>query len=244
LFVAEPKDKNKDQTYYLSLLPQEWLERIVFPLGELNKTEVYEIAEKEGLDFYLKLAQSQDFCFVSENSMNSFLKKEVGGKKGKIFDVKGKVLGKHNGLQFYTIGQRKGIGLSGGPYFVVSKDVDKNILVVSKNKIDLKKKEVNLRDVYFAREDPVLQHELPKQKKGDSGLQTRVLPFSSDVFYGKELNVKIKVRYQTIASKAKLTPGKNGAYKLIFETPQIAVTPGQFAVFYINKLCIGSGVIE
>ena len=215
-FVAVSKDKTKDQTYYLSLLPQKWLERIVFPLGELTKAEVYEIAEKEGLDFYLKLAQSQDFCFVSENSMESFLEKEVGGKKGNIVDEKSKVLGEHTGLQYYTIGQRKGIGLSGGPYFVVSKDVKNNILVVSKNKSDLKKKEVGLRDIYF----------------------------SNDKLYGKKLEIKVKVRYQTKASKAQVIPGKNGAYKLMFETPQTAVTPGQFAVFYIGNLCIGSGVIN
>jgi tRNA-uridine 2-sulfurtransferase len=215
-FIAVPKDKTKDQTYYLSLLPQKWLERIVFPLGELTKTEVYEIAEKEGLDFYLKLAQSQDFCFVSENSMTSFLEKEIGGNKGSIVDVKGKALGEHNGLQYYTIGQRKGIGLSGGPYFVISKDSRKNELVVSKNKNDLKKREVTLRDVYF----------------------------SNESLYGKKLEVRVKVRYQTKASKAQLIPDKNGAYKLIFETPQTAVTPGQFAVFYIGNLCVGSGVIN
>lgn len=215
-FVALPKDKTKDQTYYLSLLPQEWLQRIVFPLGELTKPEVYKISEKEDLDFYLKLSQSQDFCFVSEDSMDSFLKKEVGGKKGKIVNEKGKVLGEHNGLQYYTIGQRKKIGLSGGPYYVIKKDLEKNELLVSKNKGELKTKEVGLRDIYF----------------------------SSEKLYGKKLDVKAKIRYQTKASKAKLIPGKNSAYKLIFETPQTAVTPGQFAVFYINNLCVGSGMIQ
>lgn len=215
-FVSLPKDKKKDQTYYLSLLPQDYLERIIFPLGDLTKEEVYKIAEKEHLDFYLKLSQSQDFCFVSEDSMSSFLEKEIGGKKGNILDTKGKVIGSHLGLQHYTIGQRKGIGLSGGPYFVVSKDVKKNVLVVSKNIKDLQSRAVELSNVYF----------------------------SSESLYKKKLQVKVKIRYQAKASKATLIYKKDKGYSLKFESYQSSVTPGQFAVFYLGNLCIGSGVIK
>jgi len=215
-FISQPKDKRKDQTYYLSLLPQDYLERIIFLLGDLTKDEVYKLAQKENLDFYLKLAQSQDFCFVSADSMNSFLEKEIRGRKGNIVDTRGKILGTHNGLQFYTIGQRKGIGLSGGPYFVISKDVKKNILVVSKKKSDLQSREVRLTNVYF----------------------------SNEKFYGKKLEVRVKIRYQAKASKATLIPERDRGYKLLFKSPQSSVTPGQFAVFYLGELCIGSGVIE
>ncbi|MFZ2663802.1 MAG: tRNA 2-thiouridine(34) synthase MnmA [Patescibacteria group bacterium] len=215
-FISLPKDKKKDQTYYLSLLPQEYLERIMFPLGDLTKEEVYKIAEKEDLDFYLKLAQSQDFCFVSEDSMNNFLEKEVGGKKGNIVDTKGKILGTHIGLQHYTIGQRKGIGLSGGPYFVVLKDAKKNVLVVSKKLSDLQTKEVKLTNVYF----------------------------SNDKLYKKKLDVNVKIRYQAKTSKATLIYKKDRSYNLLFKSPQTSVTPGQFAVFYLESLCIGSGVIK
>lgn len=216
LFISLPKDKKKDQTYYLSLIPQDYLERIIFPLGDLTKEEVYKIAEKEDLDFYLKLAQSQDFCFVSEDSMSSFLEKEVGRKKGNIVDTKNKVIGSHLGLQHYTIGQRKGIGLSGGPYFVVSKDTKKNILVVSKNIKDLQCREVKLTNVYF----------------------------SGESLYKKRLEVKVKIRYQAKASKATLIYKKDKSYSLLFKSPQTSVTPGQFAVFYLGNLCIGSGIIN
>jgi tRNA-specific 2-thiouridylase len=214
-FISLPKDKKKDQTYYLSLLPQEYLERIIFPLGDLTKEEVYKIAEKEDLDFYLKLAQSQDFCFVSEGAMSNFLEKEVGGKKGTIVDTKGKIIGTHLGLQHYTIGQRKGIGLSGGPYFVVLKDIKKNTLVVSKKLIDLQSREVKLANIYL----------------------------SSSKLYKKKLEVEIKIRYQAKASKATLNYKKDKSYNLVFKLPQTSITPGQFAVFYIGHFCIGSGVI-
>jgi len=215
-FISLPKDKKKDQTYYLSLLPQEYLERIMFPLEDLTKEEVYRIAEEENLDFYLKLAQSQDFCFVSEDSMSNFLEKEVRGKKGNIIDTKGKILGAHIGLQRYTIGQRKGIGLSGGPYFVAFKDIKRNVLVVSKNLSDLQTKKVELINVCL----------------------------SNNKLYKKKLDVNVKIRYQAKASKATLIYKKDGSYNLLFKSLQTSVTPGQFAVFYLGDLCIGSGVIK
>jgi len=212
-FISLPKDKKKDQTYYLSLLPKEYLERIIFPLGDLTKDKVYKIAEKENLDFYLKLTQSQDFCFVSEDCMSRFLEKEVGGKKGNIVDTKGKLFGTHIGLQHYTIGQRKGIRLSGGPYFVVSKDIKNNTLIVSTKKSDLESREVKLTNIYF----------------------------SSQKLYKKRLEVKVKIRYQAKASKAVLLYQKAKGYRLLFKSPQTSITPGQFAVFYLGTVCIGSG---
>jgi tRNA-uridine 2-sulfurtransferase len=215
-FISKPKDKKKDQTYYLALLPQEWMPSIVFPLSDLTKKDVYKMAEKEGLDFYLKLAQSQDFCFVSEKSLQSFIKKEVGTKEGLIKDVGGKTLGKHNGLANYTIGQRKNIGLSGGPYFVVEKDVRSNMLVVSTKKSDILKKEVILENCVF----------------------------SSSLFSGKAQKVKGKIRYQHKPAEAMLKPYGKLQYKLSFKKPQLAVTPGQYAVFYLRNLIIGAGEIK
>ena len=217
-FLSTPKDKSKDQTYYLSLLPEEWLKRIIFPLGELAKREAYEIVRKGGLDFFKETPQSQDFCYVPEKSMDEFIEKEVGGSPGNIVDKNRNYLGKHKGLQYYTIGQRKKIGLPGGPYYVLKKDTAKNKLIVSKDKKDLGETDIKLTDVFFTNKD----------------------------FHGKKLRVKAKIRYQQKSSSAELFPVKETEkkYKIIFKKPQIGVTPGQYAVFYIGKLCVGSGVIS
>lgn len=217
-FLNIPKDKNKDQTYYLSLLPEEWLERIVFPLGEFTKNDAYKITEKEEINFYKKDSQSQDFCYVPDKELPNFIKKEIGETPGDIIDKNGKFLGRHKGLQYYTIGQRKKIGLAGGPYYVIKKDSKNNTVVVSTNKNDLEKTEITLSDVFF----------------------------SNDKFYGKELKVNAKIRYQQKASPAQVYPSNKdkNEYKIVFKEPQIGVTPGQYCVFYIKNLCIGSGVIS
>ncbi len=213
-----PKDKTKDQTYYLSLLPQVWLERIVFPLGEYTKKDVYKLVERENINFYKKESQSQDFCYIPEKEMENFIDKEIGEIPGKIVDKNGKVLGKHKGLQYYTIGQRKKIGFAGGPYYVIEKDHEKNEIVVSTDKKDLGKTEINLSGVFF----------------------------SNEKFYGKKLKIMAKIRYQQKSSPAKIFPvnKERNEYKALFKKPQIGVTPGQYCVFYIKDLCIGSGVIS
>ena len=212
------KDKTKDQTYYLSLLSKKWFERIVFPLGEFTKNEVYAIVEKEGINFYKKETQSQDFCYIPEKEMEEFIEKEIGENPGDIVDKNGNILGKHKGLQYYTIGQRKKIGLAGGPYYVIEKDSKNNTAIVSTDKKDLGKTEIILSDVFF----------------------------SNDKFYGKELKVDAKIRYQQKANPAKIFPinKEKSEYKAIFKTPQVGVTAGQYCVFYIKDLCIGSGVIS
>ncbi len=216
--LKTPKDKNKDQTYYLSLLPQEWQQRIIFPLGELTKKEVYKLVEKEKINLYKKESQSQDFCYIPEKEIDNFIEKEIGETPGNIIDKNGKILGKHKGLQYYTIGQRKKIGLAGGPYYVIEKNFKNNEMVVSTDKKDLGKTEINLSDVFF----------------------------SNQKFYGKELKVTAKIRYQQKTSQAKIFPinKNNKEYKAIFKKPQVGITPGQYCVFYIKDLCVGSGVIS
>ena len=217
-FVAIPKDKSKDQTYYLSLLPQNWLDRIIFPLGEFTKKEIYKMVKKENINFYENVKQSQDFCFIPPKVMENFLEKEVGNKPGNIIDKEGKIIGKHNGLQYYTIGQRKKIGLPGGPYYVVQKNSADNTVMVSKNKQDIGKNEAKLSDVFF----------------------------STSIFYGKRLKVKAKIRYQSKSVSAQIIPvtGNDKICVVKFKEPQQAVTPGQYCVFYMGGLCIGSGVIS
>jgi len=215
-FISRPKDRKKDQTYYLAMLPQECLPYIIFPLSDIKKEEVYKMAEKENLDFFQKIAQSQDFCFVSEKSLYNFIEKEVGATAGVIKNTEGKVLGKHIGLAHYTIGQRKNIGLSGGPYFVIKKDLARNELTVSKRKKDLLKNKIPLNDVSL----------------------------TNNFLNNEKINVKAKIRYQHKPAKATLDVLKNGMYLLTFENPQTSITPGQYAVFYSGNLVMGAGQIR
>ena len=225
--LLKPKDKSKDQTYVLSFLPQRWLKYIVFPLGDYTKEEIYQMAKKEGFDFFLKKRQSQDFCFVAGKSLPHFIKNKIGKKSGLIISSKGKVLGKHEGIHFYTIGQRKGLNLPGGPYFVKGFDKSKNILIVTKNQKEISQKEIKLWPFHF------ISGEAPERK----------------------IEVTAKVRYQASLSKAILFPftpldskhltGREGRKtKIVFKKPQRAVTPGQFCVFYQGDVCLGGGVIN
>ncbi|MBU4369408.1 tRNA 2-thiouridine(34) synthase MnmA, partial [Patescibacteria group bacterium] len=192
--LLRAKDKEKDQTYSLSFLPQKWLKNIVFPLGDYTKPEIYKIAKKYKFDVFLKQKESQDFCFVAGKSMKCFLEKEIGTKTGLIKDKKGNILGKHQGLHFYTIGQRKGINLPGGPYFVLKIDKRKNILIVTKDEKKLCQKQVFVSHCHFT-------SGTPPQKK---------------------IQVQAKIRYRQELSRATLTPISKTKIKLVFNKPQRA----------------------
>lgn len=137
-------DKDKDQSYFLWRLNRKQLKRVLFPVGGYKKKEVRELARKFGL-ITAEASESQEVCFISGQT-DDFLRKYIKNKPGKIL-FKGKAIGEHQGLWFYTIGQRKGIRLSGGPFYVVSKDMKNNALVVSKDKKDLMKKEMRVSSV-------------------------------------------------------------------------------------------------
>ena len=213
--LLRAKDLEKDQTYYLSFLPQKWLKNIVFPLGDYQKPEIYNIAKKQKFDVFLKQKESQDFCFVAGKSMKYFLEIEIGKKQGLIKDEKGNILGKHQGLHFYTIGQRKGINLPNGPYFVLKIDKKKNILIVTKDEDKLCQKKVIVAHCHF----------------------TSGTPFQ------KKIQVQAKIRYYQKLAKATLFPVSKNTIKLVFDKPQRAITPGQIAVFYQKNVCLGAGKI-
>lgn len=137
------KDKDKDQSYFLWKLNQKILKKTLFPIGEYTKKEIRLIAKKHGLSVW-NSAESQDVCF----------KVDFNKKPGKILDIKGNVIGQHQGLWFYTIGQRRGIGLAGGPYYVLRKDIKKNILIVTKKEKDLFSKELRFKQANWIFEKP------------------------------------------------------------------------------------------
>jgi len=205
------KDKEKDQSYFLWMLNQKQLRRILFPIGDYTRKEVENLAKKFKLPL-LRAKKSVEICFI-KTTLDDFLRKYLKEKPGKIIDTQGKVLGEHRGLWFYTIGQRKGIGLPGGPYWVLDKNVKENTLIVTKNEKDLFKKELICKNVNWI-----------------SGKEPK-LP----------LKIQAKIRYKTNLAKAKVI--KNKVYKVIFEKPQRAITPGQSIVFYKGQELLGGGII-
>ncbi|MDD4989860.1 MAG: tRNA 2-thiouridine(34) synthase MnmA [Candidatus Pacebacteria bacterium] len=223
--LLRAKDLNKDQTYFLwglKLTPQQW-SKILFPIGEIeNKQKVRQIAKVFGLPTF-QTPSSSDVCFLGSLDFNSFLQKKLGKKKGNIVDKQGNILGEHQGLWFYTIGQRKGInipvkkGKTGLPWFVVGKNTKKNTLIVSQNEKDLLKKEL-----------------IAEQVNWISGIEIK-LP----------LQVLAKVRYGAVPSIA-IIKEKTGQkkYKVIFAKPQKAITPGQSIVFYLKNELLAGGVIQ
>ncbi len=213
--LLRAKDKNKDQSYFLWMLNQKQLKRILFPIGDYTREEVENLARKFKLPV-LKARKSVEICFI-QTTINDFLKKYLKEKPGKIVDTNGRVIGRHKGLWFYTIGQRKGIGLPGGPYYVLDKNLKNNFLIVTKNEKDLLKKELICRNVNWI---------LGKEPK---------LP----------LKVKAKIRYRHISAMAELRRKlKKRFYLLEFKKPQRAITPGQSVVFYKGDEVLGGGIIS
>jgi tRNA-specific 2-thiouridylase len=208
------KDKNKDQSYFLWMLNQNQLSRILFPIGEYTKKEVENLARKFKLPV-LRTKKSVEICFI-KTTINDFLKGHLKEKSGNIIDPERKVIGKHQGLYFYTIGQRRGVGLPGGPYWVLDKDLKKNLLIVTKNEKDLLKKELICKNLNW------LSGKIPK------------LP----------LKIKAKIRYRYLPASATLTYNLQlTTYNLKFEKPQRAITPGQSVVFYRRQAVLGGGII-
>ncbi len=211
--LMKAKDQSRDQTYYLSFLPQKWFPYLVFPLANYTKEKIYQLATKANFNYWNQKKQSQDFCYLAGSQTEEFLRKELGVKRGLIVDEKQNILGEHSGLHFFTIGQRKGIKLGGGPYFVKGFNLAKNYLIVTKDKKKLFKKELSL------------------------------FPFNLNVKkIRKPIKVKTKVRYQQPLQPATLYPYPK-KLKIIFQKPIFSATSGQICVFYQNNVCLGGGVI-
>ena len=226
--LLRAKDKEKDQSYFLWMLNQKQLSRILFPIGDYTRKEVENLARKFKLPV-LKAKKSVEICFV-KTTINDFLRKHLEEKPGKIIcltpGVKQKVVGEHKGLWFYTIGQRKGIGLPGGPafakasagkpYYVLDKNLKKNLLIVTKNERNLYKKELIAKNVNW--------------------ISGKVPEFP--------LKLKAKIRYRHQSALAVITKTLNPkTYTLKFEKSQRAITPGQSVVFYRGEELLGGGII-
>ena len=208
-------DSVKDQTYFLARLSQEQLSRVLFPLGAYTKPEVRDLATQFDLPTKDR-KDSQGICFLGKLKFKDFVKHHLGEQEGDMVEVEtGSVLGKHQGFWFYTLGQRQGLGLAGGPWYVVSKDAKQNIVYISKNYFS----EDKHRDT-FAVENFNWFNGLPK-----SGA------------------LQVKLRHGEKLYNCKLVIDKPGYGNVHLEERDQGIAPGQFAVFYKDKECLGSSVI-
>ena len=226
LFCAE--DKEKDQSYFLWKLTQKQLKNILFPLGDYTKGEVRSLAKKLGILKFVR-SESQEICFI-KGRPDDFLKKHFKQKAGKIVNIKGEIIGKHQGLAFYTIGQRSGIGLGGGkPYYVLNKNLKKNILIVTRREKDLDKKELIAEKVnWISGKQPKLPIRVRAKIRYRHKMANAILTQNS------------KLKTQSHNSKLKT----NKKYKIIFTKAQRAITPGQSVVFYKGQELLGGGIID
>ena len=220
--LQKAKDQNKDQTYFLNQLSQTQLADVLFPLQDMEKPEIRKIAEEYNLAT-AKKKDSTGICFIGERNFRKFLSSYLPACKGKICDLSGRVVGEHLGLMYYTLGQRRGLELGGikgedqGRWFVVRKDLEKNILYVSHG------------------------DESPLFSKSCEVDGFNWIPCQPDK---KTFTCTAKFRYRQPDQPVEVTIKPNGGVHIQFTEPQRAVTEGQYAVLYDGINCLGGGVIQ
>jgi len=218
------KDKSKGQSYFLWTLTQKQLKKVLFPIGDYTKKEVREMAKRWNLPVFGE-KESQEICFIPHSNTRRFLESRIRAGKGPIITIKGKKVGEHKGLVFYTIGQRKGIGVGGiGPFYVVDKNFKDNVLIVAESDYvpELYKREMIIEKANW------ISGKNPK------------LP----------LKCRVKIRYLAKAASCVVYKApvnrvseQKTKYKIQFSAPQRAITSGQSAVFYLRNEVLGGGII-
>ncbi len=212
--LYQSADKDKDQTYFLALLKEKQLRRVLFPIGNLLKSQVRLEAKKRGLPVWNK-KDSTGICFIGHDlPFKEFLQRKIKIHKGEVIDKSGRIIGEHDGVEFYTIGQRHGFRVAAKttvsqPFFVIQKDIKSNRLIVGK-KPDLAKTEFNVAGWSWINQVPL---------RGDS--------------------LQVRIRHQ-----GKLIPCKISGKKVILQQAVEGVAPGQAAVIYKDEECLGAGVIS
>jgi tRNA-uridine 2-sulfurtransferase len=219
--LKRSEDENKDQTYFLHLLGQEALSKSLFPIGKLKKSEVRKIAKSAGLYTATK-KDSTGICFIGERNFKTFLGSYLPAKPGEIRTLSGQVVGSHDGLMYYTLGQRRGIGLgtqgSGEPWYVVDKDLGQNILYVAQG----------------ASHPALFSH----------GLTATNVHWISPEEVGSVFTCTAKFRYRQPDQAVTVFVRDERTVDVFFDIPQKAVTPGQAVVFYLGDICLGGGTID
>ncbi len=210
-------DRQKDQSYMLYVLTQEELRASLFPVGDKTKQEIREIAERGKLKVAGK-EESQEICFIPDNDYRSFMERMCpeAARPGDIFSTSGEKLGRHQGIAFYTIGQRKGLGITySEPLYVIDIDPSRNLVIVG-----------------------------TEPETYSSGVIVEKLNYISGTAPAKPFKIEVKIRYRAPAVPATLYPPENGHARVDFESKQKAVTPGQSAVFYDGDEVLGGGLIN
>lgn len=222
-FLRRSADENKDQTYFLYLLDQKQLAHTLFPLGDLTKVEVRQLAESAGFPNHKK-KDSTGICFIGERKFREFLSRYLPANKGLIEDPLGRVIGKHQGLMYYTLGQRQGLGIGGikdtreAPWFVVEKDLDRNVLIAAQG-----------------HEHPLLMtRELIAEQLHWITGRPPDLPYSCSA----------RIRHRQPLQACVIEGIDQTHCRVLFDKTQRAATPGQSIVFYADDLCLGGGIIE
>jgi tRNA-specific 2-thiouridylase len=216
-------DAGKDQSYFLHAVPGEQLAKCLFPVGELPKSEVRRIAADIGFTVATK-KDSTGICFIGERRFADFLRRYLPAQPGLMKSVDGEVLGEHHGLMYYTMGQRQGLGIGGlrdhaeQPWYVVDKDLANNVLLVAQGSAH-----------------PALYH----RALGCSHIDWIGPPPGA-----QPARLRAKIRYRQPDQACTLLPAAAGRWRVEFDQPQRAVTPGQYVVFYDGDCCLGGGVIE
>ncbi|NCU18282.1 tRNA 2-thiouridine(34) synthase MnmA [Pallidibacillus pasinlerensis] len=212
-------DHNKDQTYFLNQLSQDQISKVMFPLGHLTKPEVREIAKKAGLATANK-KDSTGICFIGERNFKEFLSQYLPAQPGRMETLTGEYKGEHQGLMYYTIGQRHGLGIGGDgdPWFVVGKDLERNVLLVGQG--------FHNEALY-----------------SDAIIATKV-SWVSNKEKPKEFRCTAKFRYRQPDNNVTVRLLDNDEVEVIFDEPIRAVTPGQAVVFYDGEECLGGGTID
>lgn len=213
------KDENKDQTYFLNQLTEEQLSKVLFPIGDMEKPKVRELATKANLATASK-KDSTGICFIGERNFKKFLSGYMPAQKGNMETIDRKVMGQHDGLMYYTIGQRHGLGIGGNgdPWFVIGKDMDRNVLYVGQG----------------------FHHEM---LYSDSIIADNVNWISKGII-SDSFECTAKFRYRQSDNKVTVTLLEDSKAKVIFHEPIRAITPGQAVVFYQEEECLGGGTIE
>ena len=243
--LARAVDENKDQTYFLYRISEEALAHTIFPIGEMLKPEVKKLAEENDLHNAYK-KESMGVCFVGEVGMKDFLKEYIDIRPGEIREIESeKVLGYHEGAVFYTIGQRHGLYLNGVtgevndglPYYVVKKDIENNVVYVSKNLNDehIWTKKLELKDT-FLRTGPAVA-------ASPTVLGSR-LRAAGDPPAPSPVRVDVRLRHRAPLIPAKIVLGENNAATLEFDNEVKRPAAGQSAVIYNGEICLGGGIIS
>lgn len=222
-YLLKGLDNNKDQSYFLHAVDESKIARTLFPVGDLEKPEVRALAEQHDLITHDK-KDSTGICFIGERKFSDFLKQYIPAQPGNIETDTGDIIGKHQGLMYHTIGQRQGLGIGGlknydeSPWYVAQKDLERNVLVV----------------VQGAQHPLLFASELETTQVDWINQEPESFPY----------RCKAKVRYRQADQDCAIEKLGEQHYRVVFDQPQRAVTPGQSVVFYQENRCLGGGVIE